>query len=92
MSTEDKTTETARRRWNRTALFYDLMQALSKWSRWSKWEELLWSKVESSDILEIAVGTGKNFAYYPAGAEITAIDFSPKMLKRAKDRAKKQKG
>jgi len=47
--------------------------------------------VESSSILGIAVGTGKNFPYYPADAEITAVDFSEKMLERAKDRAKKQK-
>lgn len=43
----------------------------------------LWAKVEGYHILETGVGTGKNFDYYPAGARITAIDFSPGMLKQA---------
>jgi ubiquinone/menaquinone biosynthesis C-methylase UbiE len=46
--------------------------------------------VEGTYILEVGVGTGKNFPYYPANAEIIALDFSEKMLKRAKDRASKQ--
>lgn len=91
MSTEGKATEIARRRYNRIAPLYDLMEGLIERSRYSKWRELLWSKVEGTDILEVGVGTGKNFPYYPADAEITAVDFSEKMLKRAKDRASKQK-
>jgi len=91
MSTEDKATEIARRRWNRTARFYDYMMALIERVRLRKGRALLWSKVESSRVLEIGVGTGKNFPYYPADAEITAVDFSEKMLERAKDRANKQK-
>lgn len=47
--------------------------------------------MEGINILEVGVGTGKNFPYYPADAEITAVDFSDKMLKRAKDKASKQK-
>ncbi len=91
MSTEDKATEIAKRRWNRTAVFYDAMMALMERVRLRKYRRLLWSKVESSRVLEIGVGTGKNFPYYPADAEITAVDFSEKMLERAKDRAKRQK-
>ncbi len=91
MSTQDKATEIAKRRYNRIAPLYDLMEGLIERSRYSKWRDLLWSKVEGTHILEVGVGTGKNFPYYPADAEITAIDFSEKMLKRAKDRASKQK-
>ena len=91
MRTRDKATENAKRRWNRTAVFYDLMMALIERLRLSKYRALLWSRVESSRVLEIGVGTGKNFPYYPADAEMTAVDFSEKMLERAKDRAKKQK-
>ena len=50
----------------------------------------MWSKVEGNKILEVGVGTGKNFPYYPANAEMTAIDFSQKMLSRAIEKAKKQ--
>ena len=44
---------------------------------WDKWRELLWSKVEGNNILEVGVGTGKNFSYYPPDADITAILFNP---------------
>jgi len=89
--TQDKTTELAKRRYNRIAPLYDLMEELIERSRYSKWRELLWSKVEGTHILEVGVGTGKNFPYYPSDVEITAIDFSKKMLKRAQDKASKQK-
>ncbi len=63
---------------------------LEKW-RYAKWRELLWSKVEGTHILEVGVGTGKNFPYYPSDVEITGIDFSKEMLKRAQDKVSKQK-
>ena len=91
MKTEDRATEIARRRYNRIAPTYDLMESLIERSRYSKWRQLLWSKVEGTSILEVGVGTGKNFPFYPPGAEITAIDFSDKMLARAKEKAERQK-
>jgi ubiquinone/menaquinone biosynthesis C-methylase UbiE len=87
---ESKVTQAARRRYNRIAPVYDLMEGLAERSRFSVWRELLWGKVEGNKILEIGVGTGKNFPYYPVNAEITAIDFSEKMLSRATEKAKKQ--
>ena len=90
MTTEEKATEIAERRWNRTASFYDYMLVFMERIRLRKYRRLLWSRVESSRVLEIGVGTGKNFPYYPTDAEIDAIDFSEKMLERANDRAKKQ--
>jgi len=91
MLTRDKATELAKRRYNRIAPLYDLMEGLVERSRYSNWRELLWSKVEGINVLEVGVGTGKNFPYYPKAAEIMAVDFSDRMLKRAKDRASKQK-
>jgi ubiquinone/menaquinone biosynthesis C-methylase UbiE len=38
----------------------------------------------SGKVLEVGVGTGNNFPYYPPGCEVTAIDFSPGMLARAR--------
>ena len=43
----------------------------------------------SGRVLEVAVGTGKNFPYYPPGCRITAMDVSSEMLKVARKRAAK---
>jgi ubiquinone/menaquinone biosynthesis C-methylase UbiE len=41
----------------------------------------------SGDVLELAVGTGRNLPYYRADARLTGIELSPQMLKIAKRRA-----
>ncbi|MBI2860666.1 MAG: class I SAM-dependent methyltransferase [Chloroflexi bacterium] len=79
-------TAAARGRYNRIAPVYDIMESLME-RRFKEWRKLLWSKVEGGNVLEIGVGTGKNFPYYPAGASITAVDFSEKMLTRAQEKA-----
>jgi ubiquinone/menaquinone biosynthesis C-methylase UbiE len=81
----DKITGAVRRRYNRFAPLYDVFIDRAP----SKWWELLWSKVEGKRILEVGVGTGKSFPFYPSGAEMTAIDFSPGMLSRARAKAGK---
>lgn len=86
-----KNTDIAKKRWNRTARHYDRMMALVEWAIVRKWRRLLWGRVESSRVLEVGVGTGYNIPYYPAEAEITAVDFSEEMLKRARDRAGRHK-
>ena len=91
MSKESKAAEATRKTYDRIAPVYDLMESLVERSRYSKWRKILWSKVDGNKILEVGVGTGKNFPYYPNNGEITAIDFSEKMLARARQRAEKQK-
>lgn len=39
------------------------------------------------DVLEIAIGTGRNLAHYPAGTRLTGIELSPEMLAIARRRA-----
>jgi ubiquinone/menaquinone biosynthesis C-methylase UbiE len=39
------------------------------------------------DVLEVAVGTGRNFPYYPADVGLAGIDLSPAMLAIAERRA-----
>lgn len=90
MQTEDRATEIVRKRYDRNAPLYDLMETLIESSSFRKWRALLWGKVEGSKILEVGAGTGKNFPYYPPDVEIIAIDFSGKMLARARDKAAKQ--
>jgi ubiquinone/menaquinone biosynthesis C-methylase UbiE len=40
------------------------------------------------DVLELAVGTGRNLALYPTDVRLTAIELSPAMLERARRRAR----
>jgi ubiquinone/menaquinone biosynthesis C-methylase UbiE len=39
------------------------------------------------DVLEFAVGTGRNFPFYPEGVRLAGVELSPKMLAVARDRA-----
>lgn len=71
------------KRYDRLAPYFDGMEAVMEGLIFKSWRKRLWAKVEGQHILEIGVGTGKNFDYYPKGARITAIDFSPAMLKQA---------
>jgi ubiquinone/menaquinone biosynthesis C-methylase UbiE len=45
--------------------------------------------VESAegDVLEVAIGTGKNLAHYPRGVRLTGVDLSQGMLSKARRRA-----
>ena len=40
-------------------------------------------------VLEIAIGTGRNLPFYPADVEITGIELSPAMLEIARQRAQR---
>jgi len=55
--------------------------------RYAPWRARIWSQVRGPNILEVGVGTGKNMPYYPVGSPITAIDLTPGMLERARERA-----
>ena len=75
-----------RQRYDRIAFFYDLMEAPLERIRFATWRPLIRNRIKGSKALEIGIGTGKNLNYYPDGIEITAVDFSSKMLKRARKR------
>jgi len=72
-----------RKKYDRIAPYFEGMEAVMEGLFFRNWRKRLWAKVEGHHILEIGVGTGKNFDYYPKGARITAIDFSEQMLKQA---------
>jgi ubiquinone/menaquinone biosynthesis C-methylase UbiE len=63
------------------------MEGLAEKALYARWRRKLWAKVEGSNILEVGVGTGKNIPYHPLGVEVKGIDFSERMLERARDRA-----
>jgi ubiquinone/menaquinone biosynthesis C-methylase UbiE len=74
-------TEIIKRRYNRTALFYDWMDRMI--SPELRRKALTYA---SGKVLEVGVGTGTNLPYYPAGCEVTGIDFSPVMLAKAQQK------
>lgn len=79
-----------KKRFDRLAPFFDIIEAPMEGFFVKPWRERLWAKVNGHHILEVGVGTGKNFDYYPADARITAVDFSQNMLKQA-EQAKARK-
>ncbi|MBW3665356.1 MAG: methyltransferase domain-containing protein [Actinobacteria bacterium] len=40
------------------------------------------------DVLEVAVGTGRNLEHYPPDVRLTGVDLSPEMLALARERAR----
>ena len=78
---------TTRNRYNRIAFIYDIMEAPLEFLRLGSWREKLRSCIIGGRALEIGVGTGKNLPYYPPGVKISAIDFSHRMLSRARKKA-----
>jgi ubiquinone/menaquinone biosynthesis C-methylase UbiE len=88
----DKKTEIIKRRYNRASIFYDFMEAPMEAMSLKSWRIEVMHDLKGK-VLEVGVGTGKNIEYYPEGLDITAIDFSEKMLEKAKmkaDAVKKQ--
>lgn len=76
-----------RTKYDRLAPNYDLWDIIPEHLFYHSWRRQLWNTLAAGRILEIGVGTGKNIPFYPPGAQITAIDISPKMLQRAARRA-----
>jgi len=76
--------EKTKRRYDRLAPYFDVLEGFLEGLFFKRWRKTLWDKVQGDHVLEVGVGTGKNFPYYPDNTQITALDFSEKMLERAK--------
>src|SRR5215204_2941651 len=72
-------------RYERIAPLYDLLDLPFEYGRYRRIRPLLFQGL-SGRVLEAGVGTGRNFPFYPPGAQIVGIDLSPAMLKRAQRR------
>ena len=79
-------TALTRTRYQRIAPLYDKIESLME-GRFRPWRQKLWQSVRGPAVLEVGVGTGKNIEFWPANAEITAIDLTPGMLATARQRA-----
>jgi ubiquinone/menaquinone biosynthesis C-methylase UbiE len=74
------------RRYAITAWFYDILDF--PWERqYRKWRPELLGDM-NGDVLEAGVGTGRNLKHYPQRVNLTAVDFSPAMMKRASKRCR----
>lgn len=82
-------TNKIKKRYNRVAGFYDILDKPMEMAA-SKWREKLLSGAKGK-VLEVGIGTGRNIPYYPDNVELTGIDFSPKMVEIARGKAKNRK-
>ena len=82
----DDPTEFARSRFDEPARFYDPQMRVFETLLFGDGRRWAASQAEG-DTLEIAIGTGRNLAYYPSAAKLTGVELSEKMLDRARDRA-----
>jgi ubiquinone/menaquinone biosynthesis C-methylase UbiE len=84
--TVSEETERLKRLWEKQAPRYD--RSIALWERILFGDGRQWvcSRAQG-EVLEAAIGTGRNLAFYPAGVRLTGIDLSPAMLERARERA-----
>ncbi len=76
-----------RAKYNITAMFYDILDY--PWERvYRKWRPLLLGDLRGK-VLETGVGTGRNFQHYHESIELTGVDLSDVMLRKASKKAKK---
>jgi len=87
MMSETSNSNITRKRYDRLASFYDLLEAPVERFRFASWRARLRDRIVGNRALEVGVGTGKNLPYYPRDVKVTAIDLSPRMLERARRRA-----
>jgi len=88
MSTQanDKRARRLRRYWDKHARNYDKQMAF--WERRLFGDGRRWVCSQATgEVLEVAIGTGRNLPYYPDGIRLTGIEFSPAMLELARRQA-----
>ena len=73
------------KRYERIAPFYDLLDLPFEYRRYRRIRPLLFAGL-SGRVLDVGVGTGRNIEFYPHGASVVGIDFSPAMLAYARRR------
>lgn len=82
-----KTKDFTLKRYDRLSFLYDFIESPLEYFRFASWRKKLEDRIVGPRALEVGVGAGKNLRYYPKKIEITVIDFSPGMLKRARKKA-----
>jgi ubiquinone/menaquinone biosynthesis C-methylase UbiE len=86
MSADAQTTDEVRRHYDKTASRYNRQIKFFERVLFGDGRKWVCSGA-SGDVLEIAVGTGRNLRHYPADVRLTGIELSPTMLDLAKREA-----
>jgi ubiquinone/menaquinone biosynthesis C-methylase UbiE len=81
-----ETTERVRRLWDKRAARYDRGMKLMERLLLGDGRAWLCSRARG-EVLEVAIGTGRNLPHYPADVRLTGLDLSPGMLEVARRRA-----
>jgi ubiquinone/menaquinone biosynthesis C-methylase UbiE len=82
-------TDKIKKRYDRIAGLYDILEKPME-HMFSRYREKIMDEIEGKTVLEAGVGTGKNIPLYPDDIDVTAIDFSEKMIEKAKKRSQNQ--
>ncbi len=82
--TSSRETELVRRRYDRGARRYDVLVWPMEKMAMNPFRRRLFGLVGGPRVLEVGVGTGKNLPLYRSDHDVDAIDFSPRMLERAR--------
>ena len=76
-----------RAKYNITAMFYDILDY--PWERvYREWRPRILGDLRGK-VLEAGVGTGRNFQHYHESVELTGVDLSDVMLRKAAKKARK---
>ena len=81
-----RSTERVRRHYDRSAESYDRIISWAEKALFGGGREWVCSQARG-EVLEIAVGTGRNLPFYPKDTRLTGIELSPNMLGLARHRA-----
>src|SRR5215204_2106512 len=84
--TASEEAERLKRVWEREAPTYDRRMGFFERVLFGDGREWVCSRA-SGEVLEVAVGTGRNFTFYAQGVRLSGIDLSPAMLEIARKRA-----
>ena len=84
--TVSEQTERLKRHWEKEAPTYDRRMDFFERVLFGDGREWVCSRAHG-EVLEVAVGTGRNFPFYPEGVQLTGIDLSLVMLEIARKKA-----
>ncbi len=75
------------RKYDAIARWYDRFELIAEYLLFRRLRRS-WFQRATGDVLEIAVGTGRNLPFYPTSCRITAVDVSQGMMRIARERAR----